>query len=211
MKILNNFCFNIQKPYYHTAFAGKLPVAQTTLAVKNIGLMPNGKIGKIELLRKDGKKVYLDVVKSLTNEYKDKHCNVKNELYTIEDEFGEIIGEMDITVNKAVNYDRINFPQDPSHVHVVFVCNHSDPKTEYYNDVSGEYEHVGTRLLQIALKRSEEAFGHRNINLTSVPIAKNFYKKLGFTEIPNNFGQYRGYMCLVPDGANTLAEKYGGL
>ena len=203
MKVINNVCFNLPKQYYNTAFTGKVPVAETSRAVKNICLMPNGKIGKVEFLRKDGRKVLLDLVKSADGK--------GNELYTFEDEFGEIIGEMDIKINRAVNYDKTNFPQDPSHIHVVFICNHSDPNTKYYNDIVGEYEHIGTRLLQVALKRSEEAFGFRSINLSSVPKAKNFYKKVGFTEIPNKFGQYKGYMCLLPEGANTLAEMYGGL
>ncbi|GEM_PF-1029038 len=193
-----NFCpVTSLKP----AFKGMAPVQ--SLAGKNIGAMKNGVIGQVRVFNVWGERSYLDVVKSADGK--------GNELYTLENCFGEIVGEMDIKINRAFNYDKRNFPQDPSHVLVEFICNHSNPKTNYFNESVEEYKHIGTRLLQIALKRSEESLCNGSIKLSSVPKAKEFYKKLGFKEIPTKDGLFTGYMDLPPSAREPLSKMYGGL
>jgi len=183
------------------AFKGMAPVQ--SLAGKNIGAMKNGVIGQVRVFNVWGERSFLDVVKSADGK--------GNELYTLENCFGEIVGEMDIKINRAFNYDKRNFPQDPSHVLVEFICNHSNPKTNYFNESVEEYKHIGTRLLQIALKRSEESLCNGSIKLSSVPKAKEFYKKLGFKEIPTKDGLFTGYMDLPPSAREPLSKMYGGL
>ena len=124
------------------------------------------------------------------------------------------IGRMDIKIKKFYDYDPFTFPENPSHVFVDCLRNFSNPNTPYYTQGLDEYKHIGTRLLQIAQRRSDESLCNGNIEL----IAKNekavlaFYKRLGF-EQPALITPFTNpyYLHLPPQAKEPLSKMYGGL
>ena len=191
---------NISKPLSHR---GSLAVE--TIKHYNLGIMPSGYVGKIKIIKANGEEVLLNV---------EKQVNGAFEKYQIKDSFNNLIGEIDIKINKFLNYDRLEFSTDPSHVFVNELRNYSNPRTPYYKNGLKEYKGIGTRLLQIAQRRSDEALCNGNIEL----IAKNrgevleFYKNLGFAqpEIITRFtNPYK--LHLTPLAKEPLSKKYGGL
>lgn len=209
MEVRNNFInYNTgfrAKPVTTPNFKGFNPVE--TIKHYNVGMMPDGIIGKVKVFKKSGEEAFLNVMKI--------KCSTNQETYMLKDKYGKIIGEMDIKINKANNYDRLEFTEDPSHVFVDFLMNYSNRNTPYYKEGLEEYKDVGTRLLQIAQRRSDEACCNGNIRLHSKNESKEFYKKLGFAEEP--FSPYdiqRGNqhrMYLPPDAKEPLSRRDGGL
>lgn len=172
----------------------------------NLGMLQDGIIGKVRVFKKNGQEAFLDVVKSrsMNNE----------ETYFLRDSLGKTIGEMDIKIKKISNYDRYEFPEDPSHVFVEYLRNYSNPNTPYYVEGLEEYKQVGTRLIQIAQRRSDECLCNGNIQL----VAKNqketlaFYEKLGFKQpdfVSPFVNQYKMY--LPPSSKEPLSRITGGL
>lgn len=193
------------KPITVPSFKGINPVE--TIKHYNVGMMPDGIIGKVRVFKKNGEEAFLNVMKI--------KCSTNQETYMLKDKYGKIIGEMDIKINKANNYDRLAFTEDPSHVFVDFLMNHSNPNTPYYKKGMEEYKDIGTRLLQIAQRRSDEACCNGNIRLHSKKDSKEFYKKLGFAEEPvSPYDTQRGTqnrMYLPPDAKEPFSRRDGGL
>ena len=161
-----------------------------SLSKQNIGKMKDGIIGKIEAKSIDGKKVLLDVDK-----FVDKFGL---EYYTILDKSGGILGEIEL---KPI------ITNDAKHVWIEHLVSHYSRYLEW-----GNYKGIGTRLMQIALKRSEEAGCDGNIELFTTEIGKDFYKKIGmetFFPVYNSHQQHRMY--LTQEGKQKLKALYGGL
>lgn len=177
-----------------------MPVERLTHT--NIGMAKNGLIGKVEVLKATGDKVFLNVF---------KQGGFLKEYYFLKDDVDNIIGEIELRVKKAINYDKVAYPQDPSHVYVELLRNYSDPKTPFYRKGLEEYKHIGARLLQIAQRRSDEAQCNGNIELISRIESFNFYYALNFknTDIAWGGNPYRLY--LPPEAKEPFSKRYGGL
>lgn len=175
-----------------------------TLTHYNIGLMADGIIGKVKVAKKSGEEAYLDVMKV--------KCGSGDEIYQLRDMIGRIIGEIELRIKKAPpDYDRIAFPEDPSHVFVAELRNYSRKDTPYYKEGLEEYKDIGTRLLQIAQRRSDETMCGGNIKLISKNESKGFYEKLGFRrEDCGPWGNSNKYY-LPPDAKEPFSRRSGGL
>ncbi len=172
-----------------------------SLKNKNIGEMANGCIGKLEMVKANSENALLNLMKSTCQDY---------EIYKLTDDAQRVIGCMELRFNKyAWKYN-----DEKDHVFVSSLKNYSNPKTPYYTRQLDEYKHVGTKLLQIALKRSQEGNCEGNIEL----IAKSrqevydFYKFLGFEHVaPVSIYENPNRFRLSGRNVNILANKYGGL
>lgn len=192
------------KPITTPSFKGINPVE--TIKHCNVGMMPDGIIGKVRVFKKNGEETFLNVIKmkGATNQ----------ETYMLKDKYGKLIGEMDIKINKINNYDRLEFSEDPSHVFVDYLRNYSRPNTPYHKEGLEEYKGIGTRLLQIAQRRSDEACCNGNIQLHSKNESKDFYKKLGFAEEPlssYNSNKIQNRMYLPPEAKEPFSRRNEGL
>ena len=171
----------------------------------NIGMMPYGYIGKIKTTIPSGKDVFLNLF---------KQKDYDGEIYFLKDDFDRVIGEMKIKIKKFLDYDKVMYNSDPSHVFVDELRNFSNPRTPYYRDGLQEYSHIGTKLLQVAQRRSDESLCNGNIEL----IAKGnnevlaFYDKLGFKKPPFLMKfENQGKRYLPPESKDPLSKMYGGL
>ena len=163
-------------------------------------MMENGIIGSVGVLLK-GKQAFLNVVKSAGPS--------GQETYMLKDITGRIIGEMDMKINYSNGYDN-----NISHVFVEHLANHSRPNTDEFISTLPHYEGVGTRLMQIAQRRSDEAGCRGEIYLHSKEKAKPFYKKLGLKPVPCQYAfETRGSnkMYLPPEAKEPLSKMLGGL
>lgn len=177
----------------------------------NIGMLPDGFIGKIRVRTGENAECFLNVIKkSFGNEY---------ENYLVQNDAGNIIGEIGLQIKKYTHYDRWQYPSDPSHVFVSDLKNYSNPATPYYKN-SEQYKDIGTRLLQIALKRSYEALCDGNLKLISKNESKEWYKNvIGMTEeFPNTQTNKYGFnihnpnaMMLPPISKTHLSKLHDGL
>lgn len=167
-----------------------------TLMHKNIGSCAEGYIGKIRV-RKGNEEAYLNVFKKYLGE------NVEN--YTIKNDNNEIIGNADIyIINCQLNpYTR----EDPSYVMVDDLRNFSKPNTPYHNENLEYFKDIGTRLLQIAQRRSEEALCNGNIRVIPLKRAFDWYKNvIGMRQLYND-----PFMYLPPESKEALSKLQGGL
>ena len=174
-----------------------------TIKHYNVGMMSDGIIGKVKVFKKNGQEAFLNVDK-----FADKYGN---ETYMLKDKMGNIIGEMDIKITKPKSFNGVTFSGDPSHVLIEFLCNHSNPNTEYYTEGLEEYKSIGTRLLQIAQRRSDEALCNGEIKLYSKNSSKDFYKKLGFVQELDWKGKPTNEMYLPPEAKEPFSRLKGGL
>lgn len=201
---LNSY-LKYSKPITVPIFKGINPVE--TIKHCNIGSMADGIIGKVKVLKKNGEEAFLNVIKNRSSS--------NSETYFLRDDLNRTIGEIDIKIKKAYDYDRYEFPEDPSHVFVDYLRNYSAPNTPYHNPVLDEYKEVGTRLLQIAQRRSDEACCMGNIKLVSKDESKGFYEKLGFRFEPQptylRFVGNQNQMYLPPESKEPLSKLNGGL
>lgn len=168
----------------------------------NIGMQGQGFIGH----------VLLENITKGTEEFVKvfKHFDCGNERYFFKDENDEVIGEVLTKINKYFNYDKYLYKDDPSHVLVDDLRNYSNPGTPFWNKKLDYYKGVGTRLLQIAQRRSDEANCFGNIRLNSMPEARKFYMdKIGMVKDPNN--PYSGMLIIPWDKKEPLSKMYGGL
>ena len=175
--------------YPKTTFNGLL-LNTKSLSKQNIGKMKDGIIGKIEVKSIGDKKVLLDVEKIV-----DKFGL---EYYAVLDKSGGILGEIEF---------KPTITNDTKHVWVEHLVSHYSSFMKL-----GNYTEIGTRLMQIALKRSEEAGCDGNIELFTTEIGKSFYEKIGmetFFPLLNSRQQHRMY--LTQDGKQKLKTLYGGL
>lgn len=199
--ILNKYHSNINSCYStKPSFKASTPVE--TIKHCNIGMMPNGLIGKVRVMNANGKEAFLNVF---------KNANSLSELFILRDDLDQTIGLIELKIKKFQDYDKYNSSKDPSHIFVETLRNFSNPKTPYYTKGLKEYKNIGTRLMQIAYKRSNEAFCNGNIELVSKDDSLNFYHKLGFKEINTIWGGIQNKMYLPPESKKTLSKMYGGL
>ena len=136
----------------------------------DIGSCAEGLIGKVRVRKADNTECYLNVYK--------KMLYGSNENYSIKNENGDILGEIILAVKKYTNYDKLNSGKDPSHVFVSTLMNYSNPKTPYYNKQLECFKDVGTRLMQIALKRSQESNCNGQIKLVAKNESKPWYQNV---------------------------------
>lgn len=179
-----------------------------TLTHTNIGACADGYIGKIRVRLGEGGESFLNVFKGHS-----ANC----EEYKIMDDFNNLIGEVQLKIKKFLDYDRIEYQSDPSHVYVDNLRNYSVPDTPYHNKNLPYYKDIGTRLLQIAQRRSDEANCGGNIKLIAKDESKTFYKNMihmqeEFPEgSPLRFFNNPNKMYLPPEAKEPLSKLKGGL
>ena len=173
----------------------------------NIGSCAEGYIGKIRV-RKDNGEAFLNVFKKFLVE------NVEN--YTIKNDKNEIIGNANIFIIKCPPnpWDKV----DPSYVMVDDLRNFSKPNTPYHDKNLEYFKDIGTRLLQIAQRRSDEACCQGNVKLISVNEALAWYKNIigmrqEFPPIPGQkFNIHNpNLLYLPPENKEPLSRLQGGL
>lgn len=175
-----------------------------TLTLCNIGAMSEGIIGKVKVTKKNGQDAYLNVNKLIRI--------LGSETYQLKTDKGEVIGEIELRINKAPeDYDRLEFPEDPSHVFVQYLRNYSRKGTPFHVEGLEEYKDIGTRLLQIAQRRSDEARCCGNIRLISKNESRAFYRKLGFTKEDMGPWGNPNQLYLPPEAKEPLSRLSGGL
>lgn len=185
---------NISSPSF------KALISPQKLTHCNIGMLENGTIGNVNVI-KNGKETLLNVVKSAGGSMQ--------ETYMLKDAFGKIIGEMDIKIVYNNGYG-----DDVSHVFVEHLANYSRPATKDFRTGLVHHNGVGTRLLQIAQRRSDECGCRGEIYLHSKEEAVPFYEKLGFQRVPAaGSSEKRGHnkMYLPPSAKEPLSMMNGGL
>lgn len=209
----NNFSSNKVKSN-NVTFKGYCP---ETLKYTNIGSCLEGYIGKVRLRRAENNGEYF------ANVF--KHFIGNNaERYSICNEFGDVMGEADIFIKKYLpgSYDAFEYKEDPSHVYVDNLRNYTKPDTPYYKKGMEYFKDIGTRLLQIAQRRSDEAQCVGNIKLVSKGESKNWYKNvIGMTEEfkptsqSNSFLRFSihnpNVLILPPEAKEPLSRLQGGL
>lgn len=178
-----------------------------TLTHTNIGSCGEGYIGKIRV-RKDNGEAFLNVFKKFLGE------NVEN--YTIKNDKDELIGNANIFIIKCPPnpWDKV----DPSYVMVDDLRNFSKPNTPYHDKNLEYFKDIGTRLLQIAQRRSDEACCQGNVKLISVNEALEWYKNIigmrqEFPPIPGQkFNIHNpNLLYLPPENKEPLSRLQGGL
>jgi hypothetical protein len=200
--------FNSYKQYKHRdlnysrkpSFKASAPVE--TIKHCNIGMMPNGLIGKIRVTKANGEEAFLNVFKDL---------DLFSEIYYIRDNAERPIGYIKLRVRKSCDNDSLFSSKEQGHVFVETLRNFSNPKTPYYIKDLEEYKNIGTRLMQIAQRRSDEANCNGNIELISKDESLAFYHKLGFQNVKTFWGGNPNKMYLPPDAKEPFSKKYGGL
>ena len=177
-----------------------------TLTHTNIGSCLEGYIGKVRVRKKDGFD-YLNVF---------KHFYAKDvENYTIQTDKNEIVGNVTLFIIKRPINPWENC--DPSHVFVEELRNFSRPGTPEHNNDLEYYKDIGTRLLQIAQRRSDEARCNGNIRLVSKNESMDWYMNvIGMRqEHPVIPGQKMFHnpntLYLPPESKEPLSRLQGGL
>lgn len=179
-----------------------------TLTHTNIGSCADGYIGKVKVRLGEGGDAFLNVFKG---------HNAGCEEYKIMDDFNNLIGEVQLKIKKFFDYDKFEYKSDPSHVFVDNLRNYSKPGTPYYNKNLKYYKDIGTRFLQIAQRRSDEANCCGNIRLISKGESKPFYKDVIHMQeefppdSPLRFFNNPNTMYLPPEWKEPLSRLNGGL
>lgn len=179
-----------------------------TLTHTNIGSCMNGYIGKIEVRKGDGGNAFLNVFKRAMSE-----C----EEYKIMDDFNNLIGQVELKIRKYNSYNSFEHKEDPSHVFIDELRNFSKPDTPYHNKNLPYYKDIGTRFLQIAQRRSDEAQCMGNIKLIAKNESKPFYMNAIHMreEFPVGSPLRRfnnpNMMFLPPEAKEPLSKLQGGL
>lgn len=196
-----------QQAYYsgHNISFRQNPIQ--TLTHTNIGSCLEGYIGKIQVRGVNNENKLLKVFKNFD-------CNTI-ETYSVKNDKDKIIGIIDISIKKLEpNWEC----SDPSHVFVDNLRNFSTPGTPYYQQGLEQYKDIGTRLLQIAQRRSNEACCNGNIKLISKGESLNWYKniigmKQEFPPIPGMRFQIHNpnQLYLPPENKEALSRLQGGL
>ena len=178
----------------------------STLTHTNIGSCLEGYIGKVQVRCEQGGSVLLNVFKKLD-------CNMEN--YTIKNDTNDIIGSINLIIKK--------FQPNPwdegdcSHVFIDELRNFSNPSTPYYTKGLEYYKDIGTRLLQIAQRRSDESLCNGEIKLISKGESLDWYKNvIGMRqEYPPIAGRIQVHnpnqLYLPPENKEPLSRLQGGL
>ena len=191
------------KPQIRPSFRQNIP---QTLTHTNIGSCLEGYIGKVRV-RHGNNNAFLNVFK------KYKLSNVEN--YTIQDDMGRIIGTIDIVIRKLQMSPWDD--KDMSHVFVDELKNFSNPSTPYYTKGLEYYKDIGTRLLQIAQRRSDECLCNGEIKLISKNESMDWYRNvIGMRqEYPPRPGiryfHNPNALYLPPENKEPLSRLQGGL
>ena len=182
-----------------------------TLKEINIGNACEGFIGKIRVRKGNNSDTFLNVYK--------KNLGSGYENYVVQNNKNDIIGSIILTVKKYTNFDTLEYKSDPSHVYIEELRNFSNHNTPYYQNID-YHKDIGTRLMQIALKRSYESGCNGNLKLISKNESKNWYKNIiGMTEEfpkisgnPFSFSIHNPNLLILPQEAKErLLTLRGGL
>ncbi len=178
----------------------------------NIGSKADGFIGKIRVRLADGGDAILNVFK--------KKCGENSENYKIINDYNELIGEMDMKIQKATYVDIYrDSPAGPNFVFVDMLKNYTRPGTPDYNSKLIHHKDIGTRLLQIAQRRSDETLCNGELKLVAKNESKDWYKNvIGLRqEYPPEKSRFRfnihnpNQMYLPPEAKEPLSKLQGGL
>lgn len=206
MKVQNSFnlyCYNNQPiTLAEPMFKGGKSIE--TITHYNLGMMPNGFIGKVKVLKANNEVAFLNVF---------KHASDLSEIYKLKDGLDRVIGQIEFKPRKYMSYDDYGNLQDSSHIFVDELRNFSRKGTPYYVDGLDEYKQVGVRLMQIAQRRSDECGLNGNIELISKNESKDvFYEKLGFKQYPFLSPYVNpNKMYLPAEAKEPFSKMYGGL
>ena len=203
MKIQNNISQNYN---FYKSTTTKPTFKSTmveTIKHTNIGMCHNGIIGKVRVRNSKGQETFLNVMKNAVVG--------GEETYQLQENFGKIIGEITLKFRKSM-HDTGYYQNDACNVFVEYLRNYSKKGTPYTRPGLEEYKDIGTRLIQIAQRRSDEMGCFGNIELMSKNASMDFYKKLGFESIPKIFGyECNNRMYLPPHSKEPLSRLSGGL
>lgn len=186
-------------------FKGRFNVE--TISNTHIGNSLNGLLGNIKVKAPDTKQPYLKVLKNTSS---------TGEEYRVLDKSNKLIGILDLVIRK----DNPSYYQpkgDNSHVFIRELKNFSTPRTPYHNKELPKYGDVGTRLMQIALKRSIESGCSGNIKLIAKGESKPFYENVikMVEEFPEGSPERRfnnpNTMFLPKEAQEHLKNLHGGL
>ena len=211
----SNISLNNHKRAKEVSFSG---CCVDSLKYTNIGSCLEGYIGKVSLRNGENGSEYI------ANVFK-RFIGHNAENYSIRNDAGEILGEADIVIRKFApgSYDTFTYKEDPSHIFVDNLRNYSNPKTPYYKQGLEYVKDIGTRLLQIAQRRSDETQCCGNIKLISKGESKSWYKNvIGMVEefpITNSYNGFMSKICihnpnsliLPPHSKEPLSRMHGGL
>ena len=218
MKIDNLYSLKAGYPVYglkSTSNANKNNIAfqanyADALTHVNIGSKADGYIGKFKVRLAKGGDAVLNVFK--------RYTGVDKENYIVKNDYDEVIGEMNLFIRKITSYNPWEVQKgDPSHVFVDELRNYSKPGTPYYTDGLTPHKDIGTRLLQIAQRRSDEAGCCGNIKLISKGESKDWY--LNYIKMRQEFPVPKFGICinnpnqlyLPPESKEGLSKLAGGL
>ncbi len=204
---------SVQNTYYLRQTATQ-PVAFKSstqikrLAQEHIGNCQDGLIGTVKVRLANNEEKFLNLFKRTGTEIEE---------YKICDDFDRTIGEVQLKIKKFINYDKLEYPTDPSHVFVDNLRNYSKPQTPYHNKDLTYYKDIGTRFLQIALKRSQESGCNGNIKLIAKNESMPFYKNVIHMQeaypknSPLRFFNNPNTLYLPEEFKNELSNIRGGL
>ena len=188
---------------------GIIPDALTHV---NIGSKADGYIGKIRVRLADGGEAILNVFK--------KKLEPMVEKYQIINDFDELIGEMVMKIKKTDYVDPLNSsPVGPNYVFVDELKNFTRPNTPDHNPKLPHHKDIGTRLLQIAQRRSDEALCNGELKLNSKGESREWYLNvIGMKqEFPPEQSMYHfqihnpNILYLPPEAKEPLSRLRGGL
>ncbi len=183
-----------------------------TLTHTNIGSCLEGYIGKIRVRKGDGSENYVNVFK--------RYLCEGYENYTAKTEEDQVVGEISLAIKKYPAQTYYSGQGDPSHVFVTELKNYSNPNTPFYRKGLEYHKDIGTRLLQIAQRRSDEAQCQGNIKLIAKNESKEWYKNvIGMTEEfptePDSKLKFnihnKNSMILPPHAKEPFSRLQGGL
>ena len=176
---------------------------------KNISQLPCGEIGTTNIRIANGEIREVKVIKNK----KEENC----ENYQIKNNAGELLGEIDVYIKKIPTMPWDYSGADASHVFVDNLRNYSKPGTPYYKEGLEYHKDIGTRLLQIALKRSYESNFNGALKLVTKGESKNWY--IDYIEMQAEIAPAIGLikahetnnLYLPPENKFHLANLQGGL
>ena len=188
---------------------GIIPEALTHV---NIGSKADGYIGKIRVRLADGGEAILNVFK--------KCMGLDMENYKIINDYDELIGEMVMKIKRSTYVDPCNSsPVGPNYVFVDMLKNYTRPGTPDHNPKIPHHKDIGTRLLQIAQRRSDEARCNGELKLNSKGESRDWYLNvIGMKqEFPPEKSMYHfqvhnpNILYLPPEAKEPLSRLRGGL
>lgn len=200
--VANSYYLNTKlKTSTEPTFKASLPVE--TIKHYNLGMMSNGYVGKVKVLRANNEEVLLNVF---------KQAQYFKEIYRLQDDFGKVIGKIELKIKKFEQSDNCVSNDVSNHIYVEELKNYSRPDTPYYMKGLEEYKQIGVRLLQIAQRRSDECGLEGNIELIAKNEAIPFYEKIGFKRIIPKFSYMNpNKMYLPAEAKEPFSKLYSGL